>query len=216
MAGRDAVLAWLAGRIAALDAGHRLRVAIDGVDGAGKTMFADALAPSLAALGRPVVRASVDGFHQPRAARYRLGRDSPDGFYRDSYDYAALRRCLLDPFGPGGSGLHRVAAFDHRADRPVDMPWLQAPADAVLLLDGIFLHRPELRDGWGFSIFLDTPFAISCARMALRDGSPPDPDHPANRRYVEGQRRYLRACAPTARATAVIDYADADRPRVIR
>jgi len=51
-----------------------VRVGIDGVDGAGKTTFADALATTLQQQGRPVVRVSVDDFHHPRAIRYARGR----------------------------------------------------------------------------------------------------------------------------------------------
>jgi uridine kinase len=61
------------------------------------------LGNALDRLGVPVIRASVDGFHHPREIRYRLGRDSPEGFYRDSYDLDALQRELLDPLSPGGS-----------------------------------------------------------------------------------------------------------------
>ncbi len=50
------LLARLAEAIAALHPDRRIRVAIDGVDGAGKTMFADALAPEVAARGRGVIR----------------------------------------------------------------------------------------------------------------------------------------------------------------
>ena len=46
-------------------------VAVDGVDGAGKTTFCDELASVLRAQGRAVVRASVDDFHHPRAIRWR-------------------------------------------------------------------------------------------------------------------------------------------------
>ncbi len=51
-----------------------VRVAIDGVDGAGKTTFADELAQALTAAGRVTIRATVDGFHHARAHRYRRGR----------------------------------------------------------------------------------------------------------------------------------------------
>ena len=79
-------------------AGHGVtRVGIDGVDGAGKTHFADELGDVLRVSGRSVIRASVDGFHNPRAIRYRMGRDSPEGFFRDSYDYEQLKATLLDP-----------------------------------------------------------------------------------------------------------------------
>jgi len=46
-----------------------VRVGIDGVDGVGKSMFGDELAQVLAAAGRSVIRASIDGFHNPRAIR---------------------------------------------------------------------------------------------------------------------------------------------------
>jgi uridine kinase len=76
-------------------------MAVDGVDGVGKTTFADRLGVAIERIGRPVIRSSIDGFHNPRELRYRRGRTSPEGFYLDSYDYAALRAHLLDPLGPG-------------------------------------------------------------------------------------------------------------------
>ena len=60
----------LADTIVNLHPDRRIRVAIDGVDGAGKTVLADALAPLVIAKGREVIRASVDGYHNPRAVRY--------------------------------------------------------------------------------------------------------------------------------------------------
>ena len=192
-----------------------LRVGIDGVDGAGKATLADALADALGAAGIPVIRASVDGFHHPRAVRYRLGRESPEGFFRDSYDYPALRRSLLDPLSPGGSLRYRTAVFDHRADRHVDAAEQRAPAGSVLIVDGIFLHRSELRAYWDFSVFLAVRFEVSIPRGAQRGEGSPDPLAPENRRYVEGQRLYLRACDPERHATLVVDYDDPAAPRIL-
>ena len=138
-----------------------LRVAIDGVDGAGKTHFASELGPLLAKSGRDVIRASVDGFHHPKEVRYRLGRSSPEGFYRDSYDYKAFKEVLLNPLSPGGSGRYRTAVHDVDAETPVSVPEKQAKAGAILLLDGIFMHRPELRDYWDVSVWLEVPFGVS-------------------------------------------------------
>jgi uridine kinase len=88
----------------------------------------------------------------------------------------------------------------------VDAPAETAPPSAILLVDGIFLHRDEVVEHWDFSVFLDVGFAVSVARMAVRDGSPPDPDDPRNHRYVEGQRLYLARCEPAKRASLVIDW----------
>ena len=83
---------------------------------------------------------------------------------------------------------------------------------AILLFDGIFLHRPELRGYWDLSIFLATSFPVSVARGAARDGGPPHPEAAENRRYVEGQRLYLGECQPRRAAHLVIEYDDFERP----
>lgn len=208
----------LADAIVALHPDRRIRVAIDGVDGAGKTMLADALAPLVVAKGRPVTRAGVDDFHCPRSVRYARGRYSPEGFYLDSYDYAALHRLLLAPFGPGGSGIYVARHFDHRVDRATARQSQQAPPEAALILDGIFLHRAELRDCWDLSIFLQVEFAVSRQRNAARDGTPDalDPDTPSNRRYAGGQQLYLTESQPAQRADILIDYNDHRAPNVLR
>jgi uridine kinase len=104
----------------------RVIVAVDGLDGAGKTVFADGLAEVFAETGDAVFRAAIDGFHRPRSERYARGRRSPEGFYRDSYDYATFRRVLIDPFLDGaqtaGTTGFQLAAFDVVRDAPVESP----------------------------------------------------------------------------------------------
>jgi len=197
----------------------RVIVAIDGLDGAGKTVFADGLAEVFAETGGAVFRAGIDGFHRPRAERYLRGRRSPDGFYRDSYDYATFRRVLIDPFRDGaqtaGTTGFQLAAFDVARDAPVESQWVTAPLDAVLVVDGIFLHRPELRDLWDWSVWLDVPFAVTYARMALRDDADPDPEAPSNARYRQGQEIYLSEARPREAASVVVDNSDLARPRIV-
>ncbi|HEV2602495.1 MAG TPA: uridine kinase [Microvirga sp.] len=206
----------LADAVVAFKRNGPLRVAVDGVDGLGKTTLADRLGSAEQARGRPVIRASVDGFHNPREDRYRRGRDSPEGFYRDSYDLDALRRDLLDPLSPGGSGVYRTAVFDHATDQPVASARQLAVEGAVLILDGLFLHRRELRGYWDLSIFLDAPFEITIPRGASRGAGwgSPDPAAPSNHRYVGGQMLYLAENDPKARATIVIDYTNLTDPRI--
>lgn len=181
----------------------RALVAVDGVDGAGKTTFADELAEVLRAQGREVVRASVDDFHHPRAHRWERGPASPEGFFLDSFDHERFTNDLLIPFAAGHP--FRRASHDLATDEYVTPPAETAAPHAILLVDGIFLHRDELVEHWDFSIFLDVPFEVSVARMGRRDGTPTDPDDPRNHRYVEGQRLYLAKCRPAARASLVID-----------
>lgn len=212
------LLSHLAAAVAARNPERIVRVAIDGVDGAGKTTLADALAPLVTAQGRPTIRASVDDFHHPRAVRYARGRYSPDGFYLDSYDYDAFRELLLDPLSPGGSGQYAARHFDHRTDAPFRLERQQAEPAAALIVDGVFLHRPQLESYWDLSVWLKVAAEISVPRGAQRGpgfGSP-DPEAPANRRYVESQKIYFVKCTPEQRADIVVDYNDLREPRILK
>lgn len=207
----------IATHLVGLDHEGVLLVAVDGVDGVGKTTFADTLASVLRQRNRSVIRSSVDGFHRARAFRYRLGRDSPAGFYRDSYDYDLLRRLLLDPLSVGGSMPYSASGFDHLTDAPTLGSEQVAAPGAILVFDGLFLHRPELRSYWDFSIFLDAPFEVTVPRGAARGAGfgDPDPRAPSNRRYVEGNEIYLREVDPKGHATVVVDNTDLERPWIV-
>jgi len=195
----------------------RVIVAVDGVDGAGKTVFADGLAAAFAEDGSAVFRASIDDFHRPRAERYARGRTSPEGFYRDSYDYATFRRVLIDPFRDGrqtsATTGFQLAAFDLARDTPVESAWVTAPRDAVLIVDGIFLHRPELRGLWDWSVWLDASVDVAFQRMAERDRTDPDFMAASNARYREGQELYLRDASPRTAASAIVDNTDFAHPQ---
>lgn len=213
---RDTVLAEIA-RVAEnrRDNSRRVLVGIDGVDGSGKTMFADALAEHLRARGHPAERISLDDFHQPRAIRYQRGRSSPEGFWLDSYDYQRLHAFVLEPLSDRGSGWFRPASHDLESDQPVEPPAQLAPVGSIVVFDGMFLNRDEIRHSWDCSVFLDVPFNVTAERMSVRDGSPADPAHPAMHRYVGGQKLYMAQCDPAARATLVVDNTDPEQPAMI-
>jgi uridine kinase len=216
---RRAVLEHLADAVVAVQRAHPVRVGIDGIDAAGKTTLADDLAGMVAARGFPVLRASIDGFHRPRLDRYRRGRDSAEGYYRDSFDFEVLRRELLDPLGPGGDRRYRVATFDEVSDLPVECPVGHADPDTVLLFDGVFLLRPELSGCWELSIFVDCSPDVVLRRAFDRDGARFESSGALERRYrqryLAGQEMYLAECFPRERADFLVMNDDPDRPVVV-
>lgn len=191
----------------------RQLVAIDGVDGSGKTFFAARLAAAVQ--DRPVIVIHVDDFLNPSPLRHAQGRNSPDGFWMDSYNYAALNEQVLIPLGPDGNGRYCPVAYDPLTDKVVHGEVAHAPADAVIIVEGMFLHRDELISRWDASVFLHVPFTVTAARMAERNGSNPDPEHATMRRYVGGQRRYFEAAQPWKRATFVVDNSDFTAPKIM-
>ncbi len=190
--------------LALVPAAGRPVVAVDGVDGAGKTTFADALAEELRRQGREVVRASIDGFHHPLAHRRAQGRTAQAVWSRH-FDHAAVRREVIDPWRSGPPATYRTAVHDVVTDARLDAPPEPVPDEGVLVVDGLFCQRPELDGCWDVVVFLDVPFEVSVARMAARDGSPDDVEHPDQKRYVDAQRIYFRTCDPRARADLVVD-----------
>ncbi|HVE98111.1 MAG TPA: uridine kinase [Mycobacteriales bacterium] len=181
----------LADLVGALCADHdRVTVAIDGPDAAGKTTLAKDLAHEIRG---HVVRASVDAFLHDASIRYRRGELSPEGCYRDSFDYARLQREVLQPFARGG-------------DR------------AVLLVDGVFLLRPELRGAWTLSVYLDVSAGESLRRAKRRDAERfgVELERRYAERYLPAQDLYRAEADPVAVADVVLGYDDPARPDVRR
>ncbi|TFB48394.1 hypothetical protein [Cryobacterium tagatosivorans] len=169
----------------------RTIVAIDGTDAPARAAFADDLAAVLEEGDHAAVRASLGDFRRSRAELNRRGADAPERHYRNGYDYSALRRALVEPFRLGGSTGFVTKEFDADSDTWVQPTWLTAPADATLVIDGEFIHRPELRGLWSYSVLLE------------------------GEATTEAERLYRAEAKPRDRATAIVDLADADRPRRI-
>ena len=130
---REAGISWLVSRIRPR-AGRTL-VGIDGVDGAGKTTFADDLATELVDSGLTVIRISLDDFLNPAEVRHAQGRTSPEGFLADTYDYQRFIEDVLEPLGSDGSGRYRDRSYDLPTESPVTPPWQVAPDAAVVIVD---------------------------------------------------------------------------------
>lgn len=224
-AARGAVLGRVVDRVIGCGPG-RVLVGIDGRSGAGKSTFADEIAQRLAARDRTVVRSTTDSFHRPRSERMRRGPTSAEGFFLDSHQLQAMVDDLLRPFAEGRARV-RTAAFDEPSDRPLDGYADRLPDDAVLVFDGLFLHRAELAGFWDLTVYLDADARREAEWLAyLEDGLPTDPaarvrelDRRLHRarwpRYRDGWQRYLDAADPAGAATITVDNNDFCEPRLM-
>jgi uridine kinase len=139
---------------------------------------------------RPALRVTVDDFHRPRAERHAHG-EGPESYYRDAFDLAALRDALDE-----------------------------AAPDALLLVDGVFLLRPELAGAWELSIFLavdrDGALERAVERDAARMGGRDAARARYEARYFPGETLYLETVHPEQLADVVVENTDPDRPRLDR
>jgi uridine kinase len=216
---RDDLLGRLAEEIGSATTTHPLRVAIDGPPAAGKTTLADELEVVLHAQGREVIRATIDDFLFPRAQRYRRGQYSAEGCYFDAHDRDAMCRVLLDPLGPDGDRRFRAAIYHRETDTTLSLPATTAPADAVLLFDGVFLLRQELTDRWDLSIFMSVTFDRTLERARTRGtalagltADPTEIERSWRNRYIPSQQLYFTQARPADRADIIVHNDELQQP----
>ncbi len=217
-AARAQVLLDLLELVVAVRPRERAIVGIDGPDGVGKsTLTAELLALAPVVASREVLGVSVDGFHHPRDVRYAHGRDAAS-YYEHAFDYEALRRHVLEPFRAGREivpAVHDVATDDRVFPDPVE-----PSGDAVLLVEGVFLQRPELQQEFDEVLLVTADPEVTVPRGNARFGRPAaedDPDHPANARYVGAQRRYAFELRTHGQVwpTWILDNTDLSRPQLV-
>jgi uridine kinase len=217
---RIELLQYLAAAILGIKKDSPILVGIDGVDASGKTTLADELATVLRTSNRPIIRASIDDFHNPEKMRYAKGKDSPEGYYRDSFNYKALQDVLLRPLRDGNPQ-YQSAVFDYRTDSTIAEPMQKVPKNAILIMDGIFLLRPELVRYWNYKIFLDVDFETSLKRAISRAA---EKEHPGGEqanirkykeRYIPGQQIYFEEAKPKKQADIVINNTDFSNPVIV-
>ncbi|NOG66284.1 MAG: hypothetical protein HND46_22960 [Chloroflexi bacterium] len=91
---RAELITQIAAHITRLKRPPPAKIAIDGIDASGKTTLADELAVFLQQAGHPIIRASIDGFHNPREVRHQKGPLSSEGYFYDSYQIRIKGRDL--------------------------------------------------------------------------------------------------------------------------
>jgi hypothetical protein len=196
----ELLVAELVERIVALDAAATARVLVDGAVGARE--LADAVVEPLKVVGRPALRVSARDFLRPRSLRLEYGRDDPEAYYRDWLDAAGLTREVLAPLGPGGSGRYLPTLWDAAADRATRASYVEAPARAVLVLDGALLLGRGLPADLGVHLWMSEG---AVARQT-----------PADERWtLPAYRLYDDEARPREVADVVVRYDDPRHPAVL-
>ncbi|HVV50923.1 MAG TPA: hypothetical protein VHO06_14750, partial [Polyangia bacterium] len=173
--------------------GPRSAIAVDGLDGSGKSRFAAALAAALEAGGRSTRLLHVDDFRRPLDFA-GLGAAEESALYYDRYfDYGAVGAALAAHLGGPADGALAVV-------------------EGVMVLRGLPAGVPL--------VVLEVSPEEARRRIAARDEAkgrtPADVAGRIARRYFPAQARYRAAFDPLARADLVVDNEAWARPRVVR
>lgn len=199
---------------------RRIRVAVDGYTAAGKTSFGHELGAAIRQLGRSTLRASLDDFKKPWRDAIEKGYDrtSGDGYYRNAPDFDSARDLLLGPAGADGSGVVALCGHDPLTGTDHRKVTVEAPADAVLIVDSVFAFRPEYNRFWDYRIWLQIDPGLALERGVDRDAEMEGRDE-AERlhrdRYHAAELIYVAEVDPVRLADVVIENTDFARPRLV-
>ena len=111
-------------------------------------------------------------------------------------------RAFADGFaavlGEDGTPVERASVGDSEPDvrERIVAPFRAGEGDAVLVVDGRFLHAPERRGLWNYSVWLESNPPIGSPRPELPDA----------------EKRYLATARPKAAASAIVENSDPAHP----
>lgn len=217
-AARESVYARVCERIlAAKRPGRPLVAGITGIDTSGKTEFALALGRELGLRGAAVQLVHLDDFHHPKRERY-AGPSEPDNYYERSFDLPRLVAEVLAPIRSTGRVQRELRLLDLHTDAYDLLRRYDVGPETIVLVEGVFLLRPELRHHLDLVVLLDMPFAVAHERARTRDLPVLGEDvlRKYREKYLPAQRRHFAEVDPRGMADVVVDNSDWRRPRLVR
>jgi phosphoribulokinase len=167
-----------------------LLVGVDGLGGSGKSTLAGVLhdAPQVSAV------VSGDDFYGPEVEGW--AGLTPEQGYERFFDHERLAHQVLGPLS------RRHTAWYQRYDwqRNVLGEWTEIRAVNVIVVEGVYLLRPDLRRYWDLSVFVDAPWEVRLARQVARGENTVE----AIRLWMDAEKYYERVCEPRAHADLVL------------
>ena len=180
-----------------------MRLAVDGPPPTNPRALADAVAVALRTLGRATVVVDAADYLRPASLRLELGRTDPDMFLDGWLDVGGLRREVLEPAAPGGSGRVLPRLWDTRADRAYRDAHVDLPDDGVVVLVGALLL------GRGLPLDLAVHLRMGAKTLARR--------LPAEHRWtLPAYARYAAENNPEKVADLLVLADHPDRPAIRR
>jgi phosphoglycolate phosphatase-like HAD superfamily hydrolase/uridine kinase len=186
-------------------------IGIDGIDGSGKTTFAEALETYLKLKDVPTQLIHLDDFHNPEAIRY-AGTDQPDNYYNKSFNIGLIIDKLLAPIQKKQPVSLKLKTLDWQTDKYDNERKYIIKPNTMVIFEGVFLFRKELASYIDLKVFLDIPFEESKKRATVRD--PQANVARYDKKYLPAQAKYLKEYPPSKVVDIVIDNTNYEYPKL--
>ncbi|HEU0241084.1 MAG TPA: uridine kinase [Micromonosporaceae bacterium] len=199
---REQLIASVAETALDLADGRRVRVAIDAAEALQPDSWAADVVTALRSLGRYALHVSARDFLLPASQRLEFGRTNPDAFYEGWRDENALRREVLEPAAPDGTGRVLPALWRTDIDRSARADYVAVPTGGVVVVSGEFLL--------GGGLAFENAIHLDCSPQALQRRTPPQVAW-----TLPAYARYEQEVAPSTIADLVVRLEDPRRPAVV-
>jgi len=189
-------------------------VAVSGIDGCGKGYLTERFVEALRVDGTRTAVIHVDGWLNLPQARFSATNPA-EHFYRHAVRFNEMFERLVLPLRERRSVTLNADTTEERAVSYRAHLYDFRDVD-VILLEGIFLLRPELMPYYDVAIWIRCGFETALERAVKRaqEGlSPRDTVDAYRRIYFPAQEIHFRRDDPTAAATLIVDN-DPRIPRV--
>lgn len=177
----------------------RLVVGMDGMSRSGKTTLTKQIAMRLKDLGREVTLLHLDDYITSRADRYNTEYESWYEFYQLQWDVPFLREHLFEVVRTG-ERMHLplyLPESDSHQERTIAIP-----ETGIVLVEGLFLQRPEWRSYFDYVIYLDCPREARFSRESLSNRKNIEK---FKERYWPAEEKYLADVMPKQLADFVVE-----------
>lgn len=180
-------------------------IGIDGLGGAGKSTLVNSLKLQLRNKNYNSYVLHIDDFIYPKCIRYNLSKEEWDCYYNVQWRYDYLVKEILAPIKNGEIIDKKIEIYNRENDEYFTQR-VNLAHGSVLILEGIFLQRKELKDYLNFVIYLDVAKEVRLNRVLARDGyigGVEDIKCKYEKRYFPAEERYISEYSPIETADFV-------------
>lgn len=178
-------------------------ISINGAITSGKTTLSKELEQYLKGRGYATQLVCVDDFHTPRAVRMKDG--SIFHYYEHAIDLQQLGDLLSDMKREPVN--RTLTLLDMNTDTYVNSQTYRTDMNTIIIVEGVFLHRPPIAQLFDYRIYLDVSDEEIMRRGRERDVPKFGEQILAQYEsfYIPLQRLYEELCAPKDQCDLVID-----------
>ncbi|WP_066295720.1 AAA family ATPase [Bacillus sp. FJAT-29937] len=184
-----------------------LVVGIDGLGGSGKTTFTSSLVRDLQNNGMKNSVLHIDDFIHPQSVRYNDSFSDWVCYYHLQWRYDYLIGEILSPIQMGHPINKQIELYDKEKDEYLHQH-IKLDLDTLLIIEGVFLQREEIRPFLDYVIFIDVPKEERLKRVLRRDlyiGDEAAILTKYEKRYFPAEDQYVSECDPAKNADWTIN-----------